>query len=164
MVATAPVRDLRLPDLPDRYNAAETFIDAHRGVRDSSVAIRCQGRSITYAELAANVNRCGNALRHIGVGMEQRVVILCVDSPEFVYAFFGAIKIGAVPVPTNPLLTARDLAYILNDSRAVAVVVAAALLPKVLEARADVHRLRHVIVAGGDAQQGVLSLEELLAA
>src|SRR5256885_15817089 len=126
------VGDRRLSELPARYNAAEAFIDSHRGVRESAVAIRCQGKSISYGELAANVDRCGNALRELGVGLEQRVVILCVDSPEFVYAFFGAIKIGAGPVPTNPPLTARDLAYILNDTRAAAIVVPAPLLTNVL--------------------------------
>src|SRR6266446_7913158 len=94
-MATPP----RLTELPARYNAAETFIDSHRGVRESSIAIRCQGTSVTYGELAANVNRSGNALRELGIGLEQRVLIMCLDSPVFAYAFFGAIKIGAVPVP-----------------------------------------------------------------
>ena len=152
----------RLLELPARYNASETFIDAHRGARESRIAIRCQGRSVTYGELAANVNRCGNALRELGVQIEQRVVVLCLDSPAFVYAFFGAIKLGAVPVPANTLLTPRDLAYILQDSRAVAIVVSAPLLPKVLEARKDLPRLRHVLVTGGDAPAGVLSFEQLL--
>src|SRR5256885_7871010 len=158
------VGDLRLSELPARYNAAETFIDSHRGVRESAVAIRCQGKSVTYGELANRVDRCGNALRELGIGLEQRVVILCLDSPEFVYAFFGAIKIGAVPVPTNTLLTPRDLAYVLNDSRAVAIVVSAPLLPKVAEIRAEAPRLKHVIVSGGADATGVLSLEKLLAA
>ena len=153
----------RLGELPARYNAAETFIDAHRGVRDSRVAIRCQCKTVTYGELAGSVDRFGNALRELGVGMEQRIVIFCLDSPEFAYAFFGAIKIGAIPVPANTLLTPRDLAYILNDSRAVAVLASAPLLPKVLEARKDASRLRHVIVTGGEAPAGVLALEQLLA-
>ena len=155
---------VRLPELPDRYNAAETFIDAHRGVRDSAVAIRCQGTGVTYGEVAANVDRSGNALRELGVGMEERVVVMCLDSPAFVYAFFGAIKIGAVPVPTNTLLVPHDLRYVLADSRAVAIVVSAPLLPKVLEIRKDLPRLRHVIVSGGDAPPEALSLEGLLAA
>ena len=145
-----------------RYNAAETFIDAHRGVRDDRIAIRCQGASVTYGELAANVDRAGNALRALGVQMEQRVVMQIVDSPAFVYAFFGAIKIGAIPVPTNTLLTSRDLRYILEDTRAVAIVVSAPLLPKVLEIRADLPRLRHVLVAGAPAQDGVLSFDDAL--
>jgi benzoate-CoA ligase family protein len=151
-------------DLGRRYNAAQTFIDAHRGVRDSRVAIRCQGTSVTYGEVAANVDRAGNALRALGIDLEDRVVIHCLDSPAFVYAFFGAIKIGAIPVPTNTLLTAHDLRYILEDSRAVAVVVSAALLPKVLEIRKDLPRLRQVLVAGAGGQEGVLSFEEALAA
>src|SRR5213593_2312938 len=158
------VGEPRLTELPERYNAAETFIDSHRGVRESSIAIRCQGKSVTYGEVASNVDRCGNALRELGVGLEQRVLILCLDSPAFVYAFFGAIKIGAVPVPTNTLLTPRDLAYILNDSRAVAIVVSAPLVPKVLEIRAEAPRLRHVLVTGAEAPTGVLSFEKLLAA
>jgi acyl-CoA synthetase (AMP-forming)/AMP-acid ligase II len=157
-MATPP----RLTELPARYNAAETFIDSHRGVRESAVAIRCQGRNVSYGELASNVNRCGNAFRELGIGLEQRVLILCLDSPAFAYAFFGAIKIGAVPVPTNTLLTSRDLAYVVNDSRAVAVVVSAPLLPKVQEIRKDVPRLKHVIVVGGDEAPGVLSFEKLL--
>ena len=147
-----------------RYNAAETFIDAHRGVRAQRVAIRCQGASVTFAELAANVDRAGNALKDLGVQMEQRVVLQIVDSPAFVYAFFGAIKIGAIPVPTNTLLTGRDLRYILEDSRAVAVIVSAPLLPKVLEIRPDLPRLRHVLVTGAGAQDGVLSFDEALQA
>ncbi|HKY50966.1 MAG TPA: AMP-binding protein, partial [Candidatus Limnocylindria bacterium] len=150
--------ELRLPELGDRYNAAETYVDAHRAERPDKIAIRCQGRSVTYGEMARNVDRCGNALRGLGVDIEDRVAILCVDSPAFVYAFFGAIKLGAVPVPTNTLLTPRDLAYILRDSRAVAIVVSAPLLPKVLEAQKHCPRLRHVLVttSGTDAVDGAL--------
>ncbi len=147
-----------------RYNAAETFIDAHRGVRDDRVAIRCQGASVTYRELATNVDRAGNALKALGVQMEQRVVMQIIDTPAFVYAFFGAIKIGAIPVPTNTLMTARDLRYILEDTRAVAVVVSAPLLPKVLEIRADLPRLKHVLVTGAPASDGALSFDDALAA
>jgi benzoate-CoA ligase len=149
-------------DLGSRYNAATTFIDAHRGVRDERIAIRCQGTSVTYGELADNVDRAGNALKHLGVDLEDRLAIHCVDSAAFVYAFFGAIKIGAIPVPTNTLLTAHDLRYILTDSRATAVVVSAPLLSKLLEIRADLPRLRHVLVAGEADQEGVLSFEDAL--
>src|SRR5258708_3298904 len=96
--------------------------------------------------------------------MEQRVVMQIIDTPAFVYAFFGAIKIGAIPVPTNTLMTARDLRYILEDTRAVAVVVSAPLLPKVLEIRADLPRLKHVLVTGAPATDGVLSFDDVLAA
>src|SRR5207237_8429811 len=93
-----PPRDIQLPARPDRYNAAMTYVDAHRDSRADAIAIRCQGKTVTYGEYAANVDRAGNALRSLGLDIEDRVVILCLDSPGFVYAFFGAIKIGAIPV------------------------------------------------------------------
>ena len=164
MVATVAVRDLVPPELPDRYNATSTFIDAHLGVRDSRVAIRCRGESVSYGELAANVNRAGNALRDLGIHMEQRTALLCVDSPAFVYAFFGAIKAGAVPVPMNTALHARDVEYILQDSRAVAVIVSASLLPKILEIKRDCPRLRHVLVTGGEAPPETISFDHAMAA
>ena len=162
-------RDIELPELPDRYNAAMTYVDAHREERADKVAIRCQGKSVTYGEFAANVDRAGNALRALGIDVEDRVVILCLDSPAFVYAFFGAIKIGAIPVPTNTLLIPRDLTYILRDSRAKAIVVSAPLLQKVLDVRRDCPRLRQVLVTtsgtaplDGALPSGVLSFEDAL--
>ena len=163
--------EIRLPELPDRYNAATTYVDEHRSARPDAIAMRCQGKTVTYGEYAANVDRAGNALRSLGIGIEDRVVILCLDSPAFVYAFFGAIKIGAVPVPTNTLLIPRDLTYILRDSRAKAVVVSAPLLQKVLDVRADCPMLRHVLVttSGTGPVQGampsaVVSFDEALVA
>src|SRR5256885_15357990 len=163
--------EIQLPELPDRYNAATTYVDAHRDERPDKVAIRCQGLTVTYGEYAASVDRAGNALRALGLEIEDRVVILCVDSPAFVYAFFGAIKIGAVPVPANTLLIARDLTYILRDSRAKAVVVSAPLLQKVLDVRAQCPALRHVLVTTSGTGQlqgalpsGALSFEDALAA
>ncbi len=163
--------ELRLPELPDRYNAATTYVDENRVVRPDKVAIRCQGASVSYGDLAANVNRAGNAFKALGLDVEDRVLILCLDSPAFVYAFFGAIKIGVIPVPTNTLLIPRDLTYILRDSRAKAIVVSAALLPKVLEIRRDCPALRHILVTTSGAgplseslPQGVLSFEEALSA
>jgi len=156
-----------------RYNAAETFIDANRVARADRIAIRCQGRSVTYGELGANVDRAGNALKALGVQMEQRVVMQVLDTPAFPYAFFGAIKIGAIPVPTNMLLVPHDLRYILEDTRAVAIVVSAPLLPRVLEAAKELPRVKHILVTGAGvgapdgrspAQDGALSFEAALQA
>ena len=65
------------------------------------------------------VNRCGNALRDgSACGPRSGVLLLLLDGPEFVYSFFGAIKIGAVPVPLNTLWKPADYQYVLHDSRA----------------------------------------------
>ena len=90
-------------ELPDIYNAATTFVDDNiiqgRGQR---TAIHYQDQKFTYQEVYEKVNRTVNALKELGVEIEHRVLLVLPDSPEFAFSFFGAIKIGAVPIPTNP--------------------------------------------------------------
>ena len=110
--------------LPRRFNAAAHFVDRHVAAgRGERTALVCDGRRITYREVHAQVNRLGNALRRLGVRMEERVPLLLPDGPEFVYAFWGAIKIGAVPVPLNPLSGPAEIEYVLDDTRAAVVIV-----------------------------------------
>jgi benzoate-CoA ligase family protein len=141
--------------LPRLFNAAARYVDYHvEAGRGERVALVCGGQRITYAEVAEGVNRCGNAFRQLGVRMEDRVVLVLLDSPEFVYAFWGAIKIGAVPVPTNTLLTPRDYEYVLDDSRAEVVVVDGSLLERLEPVWAGARYLRHVVVVEGTGDQG----------
>ncbi len=138
--------------LPDQFNAAAHFIDPHAEVRPDKVAIECGEERVTYAELTARVNRVGNALcREFGVRIEERVLLLLLDTPDFAACFFGAIKIGAVPVPVNTRLKPADYEYMLNDSRARVAIVSPQLLSQI-EAipRAHLMFLEQVIVAGSD--------------
>ena len=131
-------------------NVASHFVDRHLAEgRGDAVAVRCEDRTLTYRQLRELVDRTGNALRELGVEREQRVLMVCLDQPEFVGTFWGAIKIGAVPVPVNTLLRAADYLYVLEDSRARAAVVSAPLLAEVGPALQKATHLRHVLVAGG---------------
>ena len=135
--------------VPRDYNAAADFIDRHVAEgRGERVAFEDDARTVTYAELAGLVARAANALSALGVAMEQRVLLLMVDSIEMVACFFGAIKIGAVPVPASTWLTDRDYDYILGDSRAGVLVVSASMVEKVLPVLAGQRFLRHVVVDG----------------
>ena len=89
--------------VPRTFNAAGHFVDRNVAEgRGAKVAIECGDGRVTYAQLLGNVNRCGNALRRrLDVRREERVMLLLLDGPEFAYAFFGAIKIGAIAVPVN---------------------------------------------------------------
>src|SRR2546421_11692203 len=151
-------------DVPRAFNAAPWFVDRHVAAgRAGRVAIRYGGRDITYGEVRAGANRCGNALRRLGVGMEQRVPLLLADGPEFVYAFWGALKIGAVPIPTNTLLKPRDYEYILNDSRAAVVIAGEDLAPAIEAVRPHLRFLRQLVVAGR-ARPGQVGLAQLVTA
>ncbi|WP_394820666.1 benzoate-CoA ligase family protein [Pendulispora albinea] len=138
---------------PRRYNAAVDLVDRHvTEGRAERIAFRDDRRTVTYGELARRVNRAGNALLGLGMEPEQRVMLLMHDTIDFPAVFLGAIKAGLVPVPVNTLLTTEDYAHFLSDSRARALVVSEALLPKVEAALGGAAKLRSVIVAGaGDA-------------
>ncbi|MDQ3812113.1 MAG: benzoate-CoA ligase family protein [Chloroflexota bacterium] len=150
--------------LPRVFNAATHFVDRHvlEG-RGSRVALICEDREVTYTEVQANVDRCGHALRRLGVRMEDRVALLLLDSPEFVYSFWGAIKIGAVPVPVNTLLRPRDYEYPLNDSRAKTVIVSEALAGAIEEIRPRLRFLEHVVVAGRAVAPQQIAFDTLIA-
>ena len=117
--------------LPETFNVATYFVDRNvlegRGQR---IAIECGDQQVSYQQLLQRTNEVGNALRELDVRPEERVLLLLEDTPEFLYCFFGTIKIGAVAVPTNTLLHARDYEYLLNDTRAGVAFVSAALLPQ----------------------------------
>ena len=151
-------------EIPERLNAAAALVDSHIAAgRGAKPAILCGERTVTYGGLCDGVNRFGNVLKALGVRMEERVAILLHDTPEFAFAFFGTMKMGAVSVPLNTLLGPADYQYLLNDSRARILVVHAALLDRITGIRPHLRYLQHVFVAGGESE-GCSNLETALAA
>ena len=86
--------------LPETFNVATYFVDRNvQQGRGDKIAIECGDEKVSYQQLLERTNRVGNALRKLDVRLEERVLLLLTDTPEFLYCFFGAIKIGAVAVP-----------------------------------------------------------------
>jgi benzoate-CoA ligase len=138
------------PVLSNGLNATTVLVDVHIPAgRGEKPAILCGQRAVTYRGLCEGVNRLGNALKELGVRMEERVAILLPDSPEFAFAFFGAMKIGAVAIPLNTLLTAPEYEYLLNDSRARELIVDSSLLDHIAPIRENLKYLAHVVVSEG---------------
>ena len=107
----------------DVFNVAVPFIDRHVAEgRGAKVAIRDAAGDVTYAALAAAVNRAGNALAALGLDPGDRVLMVVKDCPAFFYLFWGAIKAGFVPVPLNTLLRAPDYRFVIENSRAACIV------------------------------------------
>ncbi len=122
----------------DNFNVAVPFIDRHIDEgRADKVAIRSVAGEVTYGTLAAQVNRCGNALAELGIGRGDRVLMMVKDCAEFFYVFWGAIKAGMVPVPINTLLRAHDYQYMIEDSGCTAVVYSPEFATEVQEAMAS---------------------------
>lgn len=134
-------------NVPDIFNAATYCVDANleRGF-GSRTAIIYEGQEFSYSQVAAMVNRAGNGFRELSLDIEQRVLLLLLDCPEFAASFFGAMKLGAVPVPLNTLMKSQDYQYFLNDSRAKLLVVSEPLLAVVEPVLAETVYLKHTIV------------------
>ena len=130
----------------------------------AKVAIEWGNDKVTYRDLLENTNRVGNLLRQLGVDLEQRVMLALLDSPEFLYCFFGAIKIGAVAVPVNPWLRAQDYEYLLNDTRARVAVVSEAAVPEIEKVSRDRVRCLEEIVLVGKKNDQFANMGELLKA
>src|SRR5579884_2204823 len=145
-------------NLPDSFNAAAAFLDRNiaegRGVK---TAVYYEGNAYTYTQIAELANRIGNGLLDLGVDLEQRFALLLLDSPQFAASFFGAIKMGAVPIPLNTLLQPADYVYLLNDSRARVLIVHASLWQDIQQIRPQLKYLRHVVIVNNT---GTHSLED----
>ena len=101
------------------YNITSKLVDENVvGSRGNRVAIYYQDKTYTYREIQSCINRVGNALHALGVHQDERVMLVMKDTPEAVASFYGAIKIGAIPIFVNYMYTADDFRYLLNDSRA----------------------------------------------
>src|SRR5438445_13230929 len=112
-------------DLPERYNVAADLLERNLAAgRAAKVAIHSASGDVTYGDLHKLVCGAARALLDLGVQREERVLIAGYDSPGWVAAFLGAIRIGAVPVPVNPLLQrSEDYDHFIEDSLARVVVV-----------------------------------------
>ncbi|MCA9988192.1 MAG: benzoate-CoA ligase family protein [Anaerolineales bacterium] len=148
-------------DLPLYYNAVD-ILEHNLAERADKIGLCAQSRSMTFGEVAAEANQVANALKACGVRAGETVGLLAFDSPEWVTCFFGTLKIGAVHVGINTLLTPAEYAYILEDSRARVLIVHDALYEAIAEIRADAEHLEHVVVIG-NAPAGTTSYANWIA-
>ena len=134
---------------PEHFNMADYFLyqNLDNG-RENKVCLYFEDRTWTYADIAKASNKTGNVLRDFGIDIEDRVLLVLPDCPEFVWAWFGTARIGAVITMVNPLLPAADYAYYLDYTRARAAVVHHSILATFSEAAKDARYLKVVFVVG----------------
>lgn len=116
--------------------------------RENKTCLYFEDRSWTYGQTARLANQAGNVLRACGLKMEERVLFVLPDSPEFVAAWFGAARIGAVITMVNPLLPTSDYQYYLDYTRAPVAIVHQICLETFAAATADSQYLKVVLVVG----------------
>ena len=136
-----------VPPPPEGFNFAGHLLALNAQRAEKSAFIDETGAT-SYGQLAERVRRMAAGLKALGIKREERVLLLMLDGRDWPVAFLGAMYAGVVPVAVNTLLTADDYAYMLEHSRAQAVLVSGALLPTVTAAmvKSD-HEVGKVIVS-----------------
>jgi benzoate-CoA ligase len=129
------------------FNFAQHLLACNTGHPDKLAFVDDRG-TVSYGQLDEQVRSVAAGLGAIGIKREERVLLLMQDCNDWPVSFLGAMYAGIVPVAVNTLLTADDYAYMLEHSRAQAVLVSGALLPALTAAlvKAD-HEVRKVIVS-----------------
>lgn len=131
------------------YNATQWLLDRHveagNGNRD---AIRSDGQTTSYAELQQQVWRVQHALAELDIRPTERVALVVDDEVAFPAWFLGAMRSGVVPVALSTMLTADDLAAIIDDAGAGAVVLSAPYRSHLDVIAARASTVRHAVVIG----------------
>jgi benzoate-CoA ligase family protein len=145
-------------EFTERFNMSDYFLyhNVEEG-REGKVCLYYGDEQFTYGAAARLSNRAGNAMREAGARVEDRVLIVLPDCPEFAWAWFGAARTGAVIAMVNPLLPAADYVYYLEYTRARVAVVHESLAETFAEAARGARHLRTALVVGGGGDFGRLS-------
>lgn len=136
----------------DRFNMADYFLyhNVEEG-REDKVCLYFEDQKFSYGDAARMSNRVGNALRELGIEIEDRVLIVLPDCPEFVWTWFGAARVGAVITMVNPLLPAEDYKYYLDYTRARVAVIPQSLAESFREVANNSEYLKAVLVVSSEA-------------
>ena len=169
MVAFAPFPAWKW-EVPEFLNIGVACSDAHLGTPVASrVAMIVEDdalgtSSITYAQLADRTGRFAQLLRNLGVEAGDRVLVRLPNSIDYPTAFLGAMKRGAIAVPTSTLLTAEEVRYLLEDSGASAIVIDAPSWASMSSQLKGAGNLRHVILGGAELERSLAGITAIGAA
>jgi acyl-coenzyme A synthetase/AMP-(fatty) acid ligase len=158
--------------IPESYNIAADCVDKHAAdpARTDHPALIWENASgetqrYSFGQMSELTSRFAHTLQRLGVRPRQRILIRLPNVPTFHIAFLGAIKAGAVPIPSSVMFRTDEVRYRLADSRATAVVTTNEHLPEVAEAAEDVREVRWLLIDGPlprPAHKRMVSLEDAL--
>ena len=119
------------------------------------------GSETTRSQIADGALKAAGMLAGLGVEREQRVMLMMADRPAFLETFWGAMALGAIPVPVSTMLLSKDYRFLIEDSRATAVVISDLFVEQVMPATAEQPFLDHVLVEGATAPEQGLWYQQL---
>ena len=152
-------------DIPEIFNFGFDILDvrAQKADKEALIAIDTvtgKKSSVTYSELSKVSSQFGKALLSLGLKRGDSACVLIGRNPNWHKALFGCMKVGVISMPGTNLLTSKDIAYRINESKAKAVIVSPMHVEKVNQIIDQCPTLKYLIVTG-DASGNWLSFEKL---
>lgn len=144
-----------IPALEGRGMTMSDQLARHARTTPDATALRFEGTGRSYGELDERVTRLARALQQRGVGTGDRIAVLALNGMETWEAYLAGVRLGAIVVPVNFRLVADEVAYVLTDSGAVALVVDAALAEVGAKAREQAPSVTTTLVIGGDYEEAL---------
>jgi fatty-acyl-CoA synthase/long-chain acyl-CoA synthetase len=139
-----------IPRLLGRGMTMGDQLARHARTSGDRVAFKVEDTARTYRAFDERVSRLANALRDRGVGHGDRVVVLGLNTLEVLESYFASARLGAICVPVNFRLVADEIAYVLEDSGASALIVQAHLAAVLAKARDKATNTSPCLVFGGE--------------
>jgi len=126
------------------------------------IAIACEGRQETFAQLQERVNRLANALQSLGVGKGDRIAVMAVNSIPCVEVYYATAKAGAVFVPLNYRAKREELAYMVNNSESSVLLVGERYLELAAAIRSELHTVKQMVCIDAHPK-GMPNYEDMVA-
>jgi acyl-CoA synthetase (AMP-forming)/AMP-acid ligase II len=138
------------------------FLDFHARELPRAPFAICGDRTLDYGDALRLVHRVGNALARAGVVPGERVAILAKNCIEYMLFYYGASKVGAVPVPLNYRLAAPEWRTIVNDARPSLLLARGELVGAIDGVRGELTSVRHFVALDAPAPPGWTGYDEWL--
>ncbi|KRT64938.1 MAG: AMP-dependent synthetase and ligase [Candidatus Dadabacteria bacterium CSP1-2] len=156
-------------EIPTYFNIGRDCTDRHAKSESHGNKIALYWESeegeikrFTFAELSSLTNQIGNALLSLGFQKGDRLLIRLPNLPEFPLVFLGAIKIGAVPIPSSTMLTAEEIDYLLDDSKSKGVITTPELYEAVEVNRGHHKKFKYALIVGRPIPSACVDFTELI--
>lgn len=144
--ASSETAAANVPFLPRQEGGVAAFLLNQAAAQSSHPAAVHNGKTYSYGDVLLRATCLAAELRQRGIKRGDRVGLLFPNHPDYIASFFAATGIGAVVIPINPLLKSAEIAHILSDSNARAVIVHERGLGEVAAACAQLNELQHLLV------------------
>lgn len=128
----------------------------------TAVAIKYKGIHITYKQLDKTVNQYANYLKKLDIKAKDKVMLICPNSPEFIYSYLSVVKNGSIIIPINLQLTMAEIVHLIKDSEVSCMMIHPIILQKMkLTKEAIQKRLGiAIIVLDEDFQKNIANMPD----